>query len=773
LKKRLLLYALMWLLSVVAIAQPTPNNAFSAKWLTVDYFRTSENTWYGFRKNVTVTTPLPTELIARIAVDTKYWLWINEKLVVFEGGLKRGPTPADTYYDEVNIAPYLQQGKNTIAVLVWFWGRDGFCHKNSGKAGLLFDAVSPNLSIISDRSWQAFIYDAFGNTSDPIPNYRLPEFNIKYYAQKELPWRDDQQFNSLGNATEAGAAGDAPWGHLWKRPFPQWKNSGLVNYENALQFPFISNGEIIRMKLPKNYSITPYFKIETEQGQLIDIRTDNYHGGSEYNIRTEYVTRAGVQEFETYAYINGHEVQYSIPKGVKVLDLKYRRTSFPTEHTGKFISDDTTLNILWGKCLNTMDINMRDAIQDPDRERAQWWGDAVTIMGEIFYTCDSNGNKAVQKAMSNLVEWQKPGGELFSPIPAGKWNIELPTQMLAAIGKYGFGRYYQFTGDTATMRYLYPHVKKYLSLWSMGSDGLVQHRDGGWNWYDWGDNIDEKVIENAWYYMALDAAKNMAVLSNDNEAAAQYTAQMITIKKNFNEKLWAGDAYRNPFYKGETDDRGNGLAVVADLAETTNYAAIKKLFSTAFHAGPYLEKYVLEALFIMGDANTAINRMEARYKAMIESPVTTLWEGWQIGSANYGGGSYNHGWSGGPLTLMHEYLAGIAPITPGYKSFSITPQMGRLRSVHCVSPTVKGFIEVDIKKAAQAVDMKVKTPAGADGLIAVPAISSNTDKIFINGKKIIKKPGKIKGLGEATYIRSDTAYHYFHVTGGNFIFKIQ
>jgi len=69
---------------------------------------------------------VPDEAIARIAADSKYWLWINDNLVVFEGGLKRGPNPEDTYYDEVDIAPYLKAGSNTIAALVWYFGKQGF-----------------------------------------------------------------------------------------------------------------------------------------------------------------------------------------------------------------------------------------------------------------------------------------------------------------------------------------------------------------------------------------------------------------------------------------------------------------------------------------------------------------------------------------------------------------------------------------------------------------------------------------------------------------------
>ena len=63
---------------------------------------------------------------------------------------------------------------------------------------------------------------------------------------------------------------------------------------------------------------------------------------------------------------------------------------------------------------------------------------------------------------------------------------------------------------------------------------------------------------------------------------------------------------------------------------------------------------MLEALCTMGYYQDALNRMKLRYRAMIESPLTTLWEGWGIGSEGFGGGTYNHAWSGGPLTSFHN-----------------------------------------------------------------------------------------------------------------------
>ena len=69
-----------------------------------------------------------------------------------------------------------------------------------------------------------------------------------------------------------------------------------------------------------------------------------------------------------------------------------------------------------------------------------------------------------------------------------------------------------------------------------------------------------------------------------------------------------------------------------------------------------MEKYVLEALCMMGYYEDALERMKKRYYDMVESDLTTLWEGWGIGSKGFGGGSYNHAWSGGPLTILSQIL---------------------------------------------------------------------------------------------------------------------
>ncbi|GAA4319974.1 alpha-L-rhamnosidase C-terminal domain-containing protein [Compostibacter hankyongensis] len=749
--------------------------SWQAAWIGIPHAKGDTNLWTCFRKTFSLDRA-PADARARIATDSKYWLWVNGKLVVFEGELKRGPNPRDTYYDEVNLSPYLLKGENSIAVLTWYWGRDGFDHKSSGKSALLFEAKINGKAITSDNTWKAIRHPAFGNTGPPLPNYRLPEFNIYFDAGKDIPGWNGAGFDdgSWKNAVSYGVPPVGPWNNLVKRPIPLWNDSGLRDYVNNDSLPGTSAGGVIVAKLPRNITITPYLKIVADSGLKIDMRTDNYKGGSEYNVRTEYITRSGVQEFETFGYMNGHEVRYTIPPGVKILSLKYRETRYNTEQVGAFSCDDDFYNRLWEKSYNTLNVNLRDAIQDPDRERAQWWGDAVILMGEILYACDHNGIPAIRKAILNLVDWQKPNGVLYSPVPAGSWDRELPAQMLASIGRYGFWNYYRYTGDTALIRYVYPAVKKYLHLWKMGEDGLVVHRPGGWDWLDWGNDIDVPLLDNAWYYMALDAAGQMARLTGDLSDTAFYRERMSMIRKSFNRKFWNGTAYRSPGNKGVTDDRGNGLAVVAGLADTAKFDAIKKVLQTEFHASPYMEKYIMESFFVMQDATAGLSRMKRRYDNMVKSHLSTLWEGWGIGAEGYGGGSYNHGWSGGPLTLMSQYVAGIAPETPGYRTFHIIPQPGDLHRIHCIVPTVKGTVALDLKiEKEEKLSMTVDIPDHAQtARVGIPRMNPALSRITVNGTLLLQDGRPLNNNPSVKFAGEDGRYFFFNVRPGKWSFAL-
>lgn len=714
-KKYLLLLAF-----IGTLASAEVKTDWKAQWISTERCQSASNTWLAYRKTVSI-DEVPTALTAHIATDSKYWLWINGRMVVFEGGLKRGPSPYDTYYDSVEIAPYLVSGENTIAVLVWHFGKNGFSHVNSGLAALLFEAIAPGIEIVSDKSWNCTVYDAYQNTEAPLPNFRLAESNIRFDARlAQEGWNTPGFTNTFPGAEVVSVVGKAPLGKLVKRPIPLLKDYGLKEYPAVRHS---AGGDTLFCRLPYNCQFTPYLKVEAPAGHTIRMQTDNYQGGSENNVRAEYITRDGTQEYESYGWMNGHEMWYVIPQGVKVLEVKFRETGYNTEFTGSFQCNDPFLNELWKRSSRTLYITMRDNYMDcPDRERAQWWGDEVNELGEAFYALSPSSHQLAVKGIYELMNWQRADGSLYSPVPAGNWTKELPLQMLASVGWYGFYTQYFYSGDSTFVPAVYDRMHRYLhETWKVDKNGLPLERNGDWSWGDWGEDIDMGVLTNCWYYLALKAEKEFALQLGKAEDAEEIGRMMFSIEKCFNTKYWTGTVYRSPGYQGADDDRAQAMAVLSGLASKDKYPALLKSLKKEYHASPYMEKYVLEALFRMDAPDMALQRMRDRYARMLDyKEYTTLFEGWGIGAEGFGGGTTNHAWSGGPLTLLSQKVCGIAPTSPGFKTFQIKPQMGSLTEASATVDTHYGKIKVSLRKSGRTILMEIEVPEQTSAEVISP-----------------------------------------------------
>ncbi len=733
-KLKLTGFALFVLIGLVGLNKASAQT-WKAEWIGIDLPEgDTVNVWAGFRKDFAIDHK-PVKLVARIAVDSKYWLYINGKLVVFEGGLKRGANPKDTYYDELDIAPFLKTGKNTIGIKVWYFGKDGFSHKSSGLLGLFFDAQSEACSLLSDGSWMVKRLDAYGTSPGAVPNFRLSESNIEYDARlgSENWYMPEANLAGFDLVETYGKAGGRPWNSLVKRPIPLWKDYGARAFSAA---DMTRKGDTLICKLPYNMQFTPIIDVEGAAGDTIQFLTDNYlryNGGAE-NIRATYITKAGKQAYESLGWLNGHYLYVVVSKGITVRSLKYRETGYNTAIDGAFHSSDPFFNKLWEKAARTLYITMRDNYMDcPDRERAQWTGDAVLESEEAFYALTPSSHALARKWLYELICWQKKDGTLFSPIPAGNWDKEIADQSLASIGFYGIWTYYMHTGDKQLLIDLFPAIQEYLHLWEKDSDGLVRIREGGWLWGDWGHNKDMLLIHNLWYYLAIKGNQLIANELGYDKQAKEYRLEMEKFKTKFNERFWNGQSYRDPKYTGETDDRVHALAVLADIADEQYYDQILTVFLEEEHASPYMEKYVFEAMYKMNEPEKANARHRKRFSAMVNNDYfTTLFEGWGIGPEGFGGGTVNHAWSGGGLTVLSSRLCGIRPLTPGYSTFLVAPQPGDVPEASAKVVSVKGHIRAAYKIKGNTFYLDVVVPDGTTARVALPG---GYTLIQVNGQK--------------------------------------
>ena len=711
----------------------TPKTDWRAHWIWTAGDPAKENTWATFRYSFELDS-VPEKLIASVSADSRYWLYVNGALAVYEGGLKRGPDGGSGYYDSVDIAPYLKSGRNVIACEVWYWGKDGsFSYIDSGSGGFLFEAVADGVSILSGAGWKAAANPAYLNdTGDKQPNYRLPEFNILYDARLDPgDWTaagfDDSRW---AEAVEFDAGGAGVWGTLYPRPIPMIRAGELTDYENSAKYcgKTTNSTEYLTLEIPYNAQCVPYLLVEAPAGKEIEITTENTHLGS---VITRYVTKEGRQEFESRGWFNGEQITYKIPAGVKVIALKYRESGYDTAFSGSFSSGDEFFDTLWQKSLRTLYVTMRDNFMDcPDRERAQWWGDVTNEMAMTMYSMDTRSYLLYQKGVFNMLTAAEDNGVLKTVVPAGEGAyFELPMQQLAGI--CGFKTYYLYTGDRAFVDLVYDASLKYLDLWSLGPNGLVVHRGGSWDWMDWGERADVVGIENAWYYKALDTVKFFAELRGDDAAAAELTERMETLYGAY-QLLWVdGKGFLGSVKRA--DDRANALAVLAGLADLNNperFKTLKKVLTTVKNASPYMERYVLDALCEMGLTEEAQARIRQRYKGMVADNYSTLWEFWDKNA-----GTLNHAWSGGPLITMSQYVAGVAPVEAGYSVYAVRPALGELKTVSCTVPTVRGEITMKAEAAENKFTLSVTSPAGTKAVIGLPRVSA-CDEIYYGGELI-------------------------------------
>ncbi len=707
---------------------------WKAKWIWDKENLTQKNVWMCFSKKVSLERK-PEELIAYISADSKYWLYINGETVVFEGSVKRGPDESSGYYDSIDIAPYLKEGENRICALVWFWDNEtSYSYNSSGQGGFLFEAINDDITIISDKEWKVKRNSAYVDSSLYPPNYRLPEYSIYFDAREDMSdWMNEAyDVTAWENATEYAVGGEGAYGKLYPRGIPFLKDYGLKAYENSKNYEnYTVNrlfGEKITVDIPYNAQLTPYLKIIAPAGKKIRITTENTLIGA---VSTTYITKEGEQEFEALGWFNGEHITYKIPKGVTVVSLKYRETGYDSSFCGNFKCGDKFLNSLWQKSLRTLYVTMRDNFMDcPDRERAGWWGDVTNEMIMTMYSLDSNSYLLYQKGVEAMLSHAHDTKVLQTVVPISGDYFELPVQQLAGI--IGFLTYYEYTGDKAFIEKVYTASLDYLKLWEIGENNLVVHREGSWDWADWGKKADMTAIENAWVYYALCATEKMATLLEKDEDISFITKRKDAISKGY-KALWTEEGFKSKDVK-RCDDRANALAVLSGLADKEQYDTIKNVLTTTKNSSPYMEYYVLEALCKMGEYETAKDRIKDRYEGMVNADYSTFWEFWDSWR-----GTKNHAWSGGPLVIMSKHFAGITPLEAGYEKVKIEPQYTLSDHQSCTVPSVKGLITLNFEKTSEDYIIDLTLPQYMKAVLYVPThaiVNINSKPFYQNGEYV-------------------------------------
>lgn len=172
-----------------------------------------------------------------------------------------------------------------------------------------------------------------------------------------------------------------------------------------------------------------------------------------------------------------------------------------------------------------------------------------------------------------------------------------------------------------------------------------------------------------------------------------------------------------------TDDAHLGIAAVVRNMPNTKQALQDLMWAHNKQIWPFIVAYEVEGRLVAGDVENAIELIHRCWGNMLNKEPGTFWEMVDAESGDFvtrpfqkyskidSMNSAAHGWSGWVSYIMQAYILGIKPVTPGFKTTSISPMPGNLKNLSGSVATPYGIVSIDIESKLDELILKVKKPA--------------------------------------------------------------
>ncbi len=449
---------------------------------------------------------------------------------------------------------------------------------------------------------------------------------------------------------------------------------------------------------------------------------------------TRYRCRPGAQRWETFSFVGFRYVAVifrNVDHPLKVRFIGARQVHADVKFAGAFECSDPKLNNIWETARTTQLNCLFDAFVDcPQREQAQWWGDA-RVQAKV--TAYAFGDASIlARGISQLAGSQSGQGELHAHPPADVHH-RLPDFMMTWVGT--LMDYYQQTGDTAVLTQTAPVLHKLFEFFASheGSTGLIGDNDGWWLFLDWQNlyKANYSAVLNMMYLQALRRAAEICRLMGDLPGSTAYASHAEQLQQviestfwNEKDKLWA-DGF-NPATGNQAEaisQHANTLAILLDLKPETHAGIAKDVLlksatskrTKVLTASPFFYAYVLEAMIAAGLRTEAMEVLKQKWGEMLDGGAVTFWETWKNEASRC------HAWSASPLYHLSQQILGVIPTAPGWTKVRIQPLPLKLEFAKGSVPTPRGIIKVDWERAGDdQLVVRVEIPDGIDAEFISP-----------------------------------------------------
>ncbi len=297
--------------------------------------------------------------------------------------------------------------------------------------------------------------------------------------------------------------------------------------------------------------------------------------------------------------------------------------------------------------------------------------------------------------------------------------------------------------------------------WS-GSRHVVDIIDWPGGERDGYDIVAVNTVPNAMHYGTLVTMERIADVLGKKGDAAFFRGRAEQVKRSINEKLF--DTVRGVYVDGLGSTHASLHANMFPLAfglvpESRTRTVVEFVKSRGMACSVYGAQYLLEALYMNGQAQHALDLMRSKgtrsWAHMIyDQGATMAMEAWDIRSKS--NLDWNHPWGAAPANIIPRYLMGIRPLEPGFKTVLIKPQPGDLSLAECKMPTIRGPVKVRYERTDRGMVLDVTLPANMKATVGVPAMSSTSTSVVIDGAAVAGRldGGHVmfEGIGSGTHV---------------------
>ena len=757
---------------------------WKAKWIWGDRENEERNLYYCFRKRIHI-ADVSSEIKICISAETKYKLYINGRFVSYgsiqsQPYYKYYDEIDVTEYllegeNTICVHAYYLGTVDGIA--------PGLLCEMTGGAGEYIAGSDSTWKCKRDEAHRSDTYSYLPNIAVPFQEHfdagAFPtDWLVAGYDDSE--WEPSKEYINKNNSSYATLSG--PWSNLVKREIPLMllydllpekirmteehiginarsrhddisinlsakgkpvEYSEITDSENLLKSKgtavFKSSSNHMDKIFDGYYNpsivldfgkvITAGIKLEltAEGGQIIDIGYAERLIDGEFNNTIEgsfadrYITRDGVQTFESYAWKGFRYVKLLFRRcfsGITLVNVKAAATMYPYDERGKFTSSDMMLDSVFEMCRYTVKLCSNENIVDtPFREQGQWLGDPAAVTNGAIFSCFGD-TKLVKKYILQSAQAQMPTGLLTNRTNLFNfdWQRTIPDFSLWWV--LAVWDYYMYSGDEDTLQKVYPAILKIIDAFIpyIDENGLICNMPY-WVFIDWADieRAGECCALNAIYYGALEALLKIAAVRGDSFAIGKYRGIKGGIKESFTERFFNhdiglfSDANVDGKLSEKISEQSNVAAVYFVLDTSEDEKIIKRIIENLFiykktdyvEAQPFYTKVTLQALKKIGEMDLAVKIIGDKWgNRMVNRGAKSCYEEWYL-NGSWREGHFNgfmrtnsHAWSAHPAEFLIKDIAGIEIAEAGCKALDVSPYRGTF-DYDITYPTPLGDVRVE------------------------------------------------------------------------------